>query len=114
MVMYRVCKTLHVGGGRYLYPGTFTRLGWLDEGGVAKLVAVGAVGEVRPPPLVLIPGWERRAARMAGQGITDVVQLLDADTDTVVKACRAKAATVERWKEEVRDWLVVAPPAKGG
>ncbi len=46
---------------------------------VQRLIEVGAIAEVRAPPLLALPDpWPDRAARVADAGIVDLEQLIDA------------------------------------
>ena len=112
-MLYRVLKTLSLGEDKELRPtnqtGQFTRLEWLNEGQVARLMAVGAVSEAAPPPLAELPDWGGRAERLAQVGIHDAAQFLEADPETIAKAMKVKAATIVRWQGEARKWLTVEP-----
>jgi len=109
--LYRVLRQLHAGKRGLIYAGSLTRLEWLGDDGIEKLVAVGAVSEVQPPPLAVLPGWKRRAAPLAKMDIVDVTQFLLADTDAIAQQVGRKAATVEMWKREVEGWLQADPPS---
>ena len=108
-MLYRVLKKLSRGADKILKVGEFTRLGWLTEGQVARLMAVGAVSEVAPPPLSEIPGWKGRSDRLETIGINDAVEFLEADPREVAKTMRVKPATIARWQVEAKTWLIVEP-----
>lgn len=113
-MLYRVHKRLYVGKGRFLEPGSATRLQWLRPPQIARLGERGAVSEMMPPPLEALPGWGRRAARLAEVGVTDAAQFLDADGEELAQALGVKASTVGRWQAEVMNWLIVdVPPHQG-
>lgn len=106
-MLYRVLKRLSLGGDKAVEKGEFTSLEWLDERGVSRLMAAGAVSEVAPPPLSELPGWKGRAERLAAIDIGDAVEFLEAEPDVLAPKLRVKPATVTRWQREVKRWLVV-------
>lgn len=108
-MLYRVLKTLSLGEGKVLRVGEFTRLEWLTEGQAARLMAVGAVSEVAPPPLAEIPGWQARSERLQAIGIKDAAEFLEADPHRIAETMKVKAATIVRWQAEVKKWLIVEP-----
>lgn len=105
--MYRALKTLDTGGGKRIYPGSLVWLEWLDEAGINALRTVGAICDVHPPPLSILPGWERRSKRVEKLGLLDVVAFMEAATGEVAGALGIKPSTVDRWKDEVSSWLSV-------
>ena len=116
MALYRIVKKLHVGKGHYLEPGSWSRLEWLDGEGITRLERVGAVGRVNPPPLIALPGWQRRARKVkevTGGKIENAEQFLEADSKKLAELVRVKETTIEKWKKEVLGWLT-ADPATGG
>lgn len=96
-----------------MYPGTLTRLQWLNEEQVELLKDGGAIGEVQPPPLKVLPGWKRRAALLKKQGIVDAAQFLEASSEEMATALKMKEVTVERWKREITNWLTAPSPTGG-
>lgn len=112
MPLFRVILPLDK-GGHTIYPGSFTRLEWLQESQQQVLVDVGAVSEVVAPPLAILPGWTTRAARLMEAGIEDVVQFLDADDDTLCAALKRKKETVATYRNELYRWLTADAPAAG-
>ncbi len=80
----------------------------------AKLIAGGCVATIASPPLAILPGWERRAARLAKHDIEDGLQLMEADAEGLAKLLRIKPATVEAWQEEIETWLVPRQEATNG
>lgn len=114
-MLYRVLKTLWRGEHKpRIYPGTFTRLEWLNGEGIERLKRAGAVNEVAPPPLTALPGWKRRAQRLRALNIADATQFLETDGEAIAQHLRVKAATVERWRQELKMWMVAPPPPSGG
>ena len=108
-MLYRVLKNLSLGEDNTLKAGEFTRLEWLTGEKVARLMAVGAVSEVAPPPLSEIPNWKSRAKRLRQMGIGNVVELLEAEPQIVASALKVKPATIKRWQAEAKKWLTVEP-----
>lgn len=111
--MYRALKVLDTGGGRRIYPGSLVWLDWLDEAGIDILKTVGAICEVHPPPLSILPGWKRRSKRVEKLGLLDVVAFMEATTEMVAEALGVKPNTVDRWKHEVSEWLIVKKSNNG-
>jgi hypothetical protein len=114
--MYRVLHRLNVGKGRILHPGSFNRLEWLNERGVERLTAKGAISRVNPPPLAVLPGWSRRAEKItevAGGEITNAEQFLEADDEKLAEWMKVKPAVIKRWKGEIMKWLTTDPARPG-
>ena len=112
MALFRVLVALSK-GGTVIPAGSFTRLEWLKPAQQAVMSEVGAVSEVATPPLEMLPGWSTRAAKLAAVGIVDVVQFLEADTETIGQALRRKAEAVEGYRRELYRWLTADAPAAG-
>lgn len=116
MAMYRVLRRLSVGKGRILHPGSFNRLEWLGEQGLAILTEKGSISRIQPPPLAVLPGWSRRAEKITevtGGEITDAEQFLEADDKKLSDLMGVKPATVGRWKDEIVKWLTTDPARPG-
>jgi hypothetical protein len=116
--MYRVLGTLHAGKGRLLAAGSFSDLAWLNEEQQERLLELGKVSVVKPPPLAILPGWKRRAERFAASGIVTIVDFLEADEKELVEQLAKtgrpyKEATIRRWKRDAKDWLIVKPQTGG-
>lgn len=110
--MYRTLKTLDTGGER-IYPGSLVWLDWLGEDDINTLRTIGAICDVHPPPLSILPGWKRRSKRFEKLGLLDVVSFMESDTGEVAGALNVKSVTVERWKREVSGWLLVKEDKSG-
>ena len=67
---------------------------------IAPLLRTKAISQVAFPPLVILPGWSRRAARLAKLGIVGVGDFLSADSKKLATAMRYKPETIDRWKRE--------------
>ena len=107
MAIYRVLKPLSTGH----QPGD------LVDGNSFKsldvLVAVKALAPVSTPPLSELPGWIKRAERLNAVGIITVQDLLDTKSSAIAEIFGYKStAGIDRWKEEVREWLMPKPPEK--
>jgi len=112
--MYRVLGRLDVGKGRVLYPGSFSRLEWLNETGLARLERKGSISRVQPPPLAVLPGWGARSRKIEEVlGVKDAEQFLEADNQKIAEAMEENAETVKEWKSDIMSWLT-AKPVKGG
>ena len=110
MAVYRVRKRLSTGQQR----GDVVQGGDFRQGVVPALLRVGALAYIDGPPLTELPGWELRGETLAAHGIETVVEFLEADEERVrqwfnYRSCRA----VERWKDEVRRWLMPPPEDRG-
>ena len=112
MAMFRVLVALSK-GTTIIPAGSFTRLEWLRPAQQDVMVETGAVSEVAAPPLEMLPGWSTRAAKLALVGIVDVVQFLEADTETLRDVLHRKAETVESYRRELYSWLTADAPAAG-
>ena len=85
--------------------GSLHRLEKIRPETLERLKERGTVAEVQAPPLFVLPGWTRRAARLEKAGITDAMQFLGADVSQTAAYLSVKPRTVQRWKNEVLDWL---------
>lgn len=85
--------------------GALTSLSHLTPEQIVKLEKAGGVARVSPPPLAELPGWEKRADKLAKFGIADVEQLIEADVQTVRKALRVKEDVALRTQQEARSFL---------
>jgi len=115
--MYRILSALGK-GSRVLAAGSFSDLAWLSEKQRDRLMELGKIGTVRPPPLAILPGWKRRAERFAVQGIITVVDFLEANTKELVEQSAKtgrpyKESTIERWKKDAKEWLIIRPRVGG-
>jgi hypothetical protein len=84
---------------------TMTRLDWLNPAQRDRLVQVRAVREVQSPPLAELAGWVTRAGKLDAIGIVTLEQFIDGETKEIAKCLGQKAATVEKWKEELSAWF---------
>ena len=103
MALYRTLRSLNHDGTRVLRDQVLT-LTWPQET-IDKLIEVGVLAHVSPPPLTELPGWGARAKKLTAQDITDADQFLEADDSSLAKALRVKPVTVKRLKQEVTRWL---------
>jgi len=113
VAMYRVLHTLDVGKAGYLYPGSFSRMEWLDARGIAALEHKGAISRVHAPPIMILPGWTERAEILAQVGIQDAEQFLEAEAETLADALDVEEKEVEEMREVLLTWLSADKPAPG-
>ncbi|NIP86510.1 MAG: hypothetical protein GTO03_13465 [Planctomycetales bacterium] len=102
--LYRVRKPIAYKGS-VIPRGALHRLEKVSGEGIRRLKARGTINEVQGPPLEALPGWTRRGARLAAAGIEGAAQFLGADLAQTARVMRVKPRTVQRWKDEVREWL---------
>ncbi len=112
MALYRVLKPLSRNEKR-IEAGQITALAWLKPEQAAVLVERRAVSRLATPPLVELPGWERRGKRLDRLGIVTAEDFLEADDEDMALEMRARVNTVAKWKREIHSWLVI-PPERGG
>lgn len=114
MAMYRILGRLDVGKGRVLYPGSFSRLEWLEEKGLARLERKGSISRVQPPPLAVLPGWAARSRKIEEVlGVKDAEQFLEADDQKIAEAMEITEDTVVDWKSDIMSWLTAKPVRRG-
>ncbi len=77
---------------------------------VDRLVRVGAIAPVATPPLELVPGWHRRAARLGGRTVEEVLGMPAADLAGVFAV---RVQTAERWQRELLDCFTQTPERAG-
>lgn len=85
--------------------GDVSDLKALSAASIEKLIAADCVAPLSSPPLAIFDGWEARAVKLERQGVTEAVQLLEADTADLARKLRVKAAVIENWKSELLGWL---------
>jgi hypothetical protein len=103
MRIYRILTNLRY-RKRTIPPGQLEALELTVEQ-EAALKRAGAVGDVEAPPLGIVPGFERRAARLKRAGVEDGLQLLEADAAELAKEAKVTRNTILKWQEEVRKFL---------
>ncbi len=109
-MFYRVQRKLDRGKGRIVPVGSTTRLAWLTPDDQQRLVHCGAVTEVAPPPLRILPGWKRRSELLRTHGIQSAIQFLEADNALLQDILNVKReATIESWKKDLELQLVAKP-----
>ncbi len=113
MSLYRVLEPLSKRETVYR-PGQVLRLEWLKPEQVEILVQKGAVSRLQPPPLHVLPGWKLRAAKLQKQGVTNVEQFLEMDSEELAGRMEVQPKTIEGWKAEAWTWLVIPEPIERG
>lgn len=114
MTIYRVLRDADGGKRGKFKPGDRTRLEWLTDEKIERLIARGVVSCEDSPNLAELKGWQTRARRLKSMLDIDTVEaFLDADTDDIADRLNIKSETVQRWKKELQKWFQ-APPAKRG
>jgi len=68
---------------------------------IPRLLEVRALAELHAPPLRALPGWTRRAERLARLDIELADEFLECDEEVVATELKYKVKTIERWKAEV-------------
>ena len=108
MAIYRVLRRLDRGRGRIIEPGTLTRLEWLRDRpeDVLRLLNVGAVAEVSPPPLAVLDGWQERSKRLAEWDIHDAVQLMEANAELLADQVGVRPRTIRKWQQQAEECLL--------
>lgn len=69
------------------------------------------ISRISAPPLAEVPGWSRRAQKLADAGIFEAEQFLDAVDNGELSSLFAPAQ-LTRWQNELLNWLT--PPQKKG
>ena len=113
MAMYRVLHTLAVKGGKYLYPGSFARLEWLDEAGIQALTNKGGISRINPPPLIILPGWADRAETLANGGIQNAEDFLECGGFDLASILGCEESEIEDLRQELIGFLSVKKPIGG-
>ena len=114
MAMWRTLKPLSKGHDKIIPEGSVVALEWLDQDGLERLQQVGAISRLSAPPLNKLPGWTRRHVRLQRIGINGVEAFLEADNDWLSDKLNIKPQTVARWKGELTDRYLKAPPRRVG
>ena len=103
MTLYRILVDLDI-----CKRGGLDTLSGVKPQAIDKLLASGCIAVLSAPPLAILDGWEKRAARLAKHGIQDAAQLLEADTPDLARKLHVRADVIEAWKIEVKSWLCPA------
>lgn len=77
-----------------------------------KLTRLGRISRVSTPPLSVLPGWSKRAEKLARIGVETAEQFVLADDADLKKAMRASPERVKYWKEEILDFLSAPKDAR--
>jgi len=107
MTVYRILKNLDAGGLGIIQKGEFRTLYWAGEGNITKLKQVGAVAEIHPPPLAILPGWQLRAEKFSKIDVLDAGQFLETNVSALAKAVNVRLKTIDKWKEEIKAFLTI-------
>lgn len=107
MTMYRIINNLTYKGD--VIPGGSIQALVLDDEKIDKLIEVGAIAPVEPPPLAILPGWDARSKRLAPWHIITVSDLLEADVAELARDVRLKPATIREWQKSVVEYLTAKP-----
>jgi len=103
MTLYRILVDLDIRKKGGIDPLTGVKPQAID-----RLLAGGFIAPLSAPPLAILDGWEKRAARLAKCDVQDAGQLLEANAADLARKLHVKAATIEAWKLEVKSWLCPA------
>ena len=103
MTLYRTLRSLNH-GGRRIERDRVLSLNW-DQPRLEKLLELGLIARVSPPPLIELPGWKARAKKLAAHDITDAGEFLEADDALLAKHLRNRPDTIKRLKTEVTRWM---------
>ena len=110
MALYRLLTNLALGEKRVIPKGSIRRLG-MDQDTIANLEERGAVARINAPPLVEIPGWDKRAEKLLPNGIVDAEQFIEHDDAKLAKLLGIKEPVIVGLKKELLQWL--QPAASG-
>jgi len=103
MALYRTLRSLNH-GGRRIERDQVLMLDW-SQATLDKLLEVGVIAQVSPPPLAELPAWKARAGKLVAHGILDAGQFLEADDALLAKYLRNRPDTIKRLKVEIIRWL---------
>lgn len=105
-MLYRLLDNLSYKDGRFLAAGTLQRLDDISPRVIGILLERGAIAIPATPPLATLPGWDSRAKRLErGCEIVTIMDLLDANPETIATALRTRAETVRTWQAEAEQFL---------
>ena len=106
MAWYRALRNLSNGIGKgQVFTGSR-----LQAASLPVLEQRKAIARVSAPPLIELPGWKIRGAKLEKAGIVTVEAFLDTDGGTLAKAARTSPDMVAKWKEEVIGLLTTPQP----
>jgi hypothetical protein len=108
-MIYMTRRNISFNDGRPMIPrGTIIMQGEMSDSAIAKLEKRGALVEVvfsDEIKLVDVPGWVSRARRMLKVGYENVMEVVFTDDKELAKAVGVKLPTIEKWKQELREYL---------
>ena len=104
--MYRVLSPITImKTGENIPAGVLTNLETLTDHGKAALVAAGVIAEVEGPPLAVLPGWEELAEQLGPFGIETVVDLLEADRETISIGIGVMPEDIAAWQAQAEQFV---------
>lgn len=109
MALYRVVRNLAIGDTEVIEAGIMDPLKMIKGKTLAILIERGAITEVAPPPLEVLPGWKIRSRKLKPFGITDALQFLEADKAQLAKQMKVTVETINSWQVEIEKWLKPQP-----
>jgi len=107
MAIYRVITHTPLSTGQVY--GDIIMDGQLRPSTVAGLLTNNKIAAVATPPLAELPGWAKRAEKLAAIDIITAQDFLDADVEKIRGQVNMRGTfAIEKWKEEVKGWLKVS------
>lgn len=104
--LYRILEDLwNLSTNRRIPMGSLDSLKDASKKDIQKLLDLGRISEVKPPPLKVLPGWETRAAKLEEVGITDVSQLVTADLEQVAEELDVSEEGLQESVEDALRWI---------
>lgn len=102
--MYRVIRALQV-GSTIIEKGAIGTFDQLNPGALRRLLEMGLIAKVSPPPLKVLPKWAGRAAKLEAIGVITAADFMTAEDRTLAQTLRIGAAQVATLKQELRESL---------
>lgn len=99
--MYRAIRALQVGSA-FIQKGEIGTFDQLNPGALRRLLDMGLIVVVSPPPLKVLPKWAGRAAKLEAIGVITAADFLTAEDRQLAQTLRIGAAQVATFKQELR------------
>jgi len=104
--IYRILEDLwNLSTNRRIPMGALDQMKDASQKDIQKMIDLGRISEVKPPPLSILPGWTSRAAKLAEVGIKDVSQLASADIGQVAEELDVSEEGLQESVADALRWI---------
>lgn len=80
---------------------------------IEALIVKGAISRLGVPPLEVLAGWKKRAAKCEPHGIRTIEDFIEASNMQLAEIFSVKTETASSWKEELLAWVLISNSPQG-